>query len=73
MTHEFVSMVENLPDTFSQDPDKYKAFLDRFGTHYFEMGKFGGVMRMTSDITSTFITKSNSTSVGVDVKVYWVI
>ncbi|CAG0903510.1 unnamed protein product [Darwinula stevensoni] len=39
--------VENyLPENYTQDPAAYEKFIAYFGTHYFQHGNFGGVIKM---------------------------
>ena len=37
--------VNQLPDSFMDDPQPYYDFISYFGTHYFAKGKFGGYIR----------------------------
>ncbi|CAH1781039.1 unnamed protein product [Owenia fusiformis] len=38
-----------LPNTYEANPDAWDAFIDYYGTHYYESGNFGGLLKMTME------------------------
>ncbi|CAH1781038.1 unnamed protein product [Owenia fusiformis] len=59
-----------LPNTYAANPDAYDTFCDLFGTHFFEAGQFGGLLKMfmdtEKDMVATFgDTKTKSYAEGL--------
>ncbi|CAG0884115.1 unnamed protein product [Darwinula stevensoni] len=43
-----------LPANFTDDPGPYEKFIATFGTHYFQNGKFGGVIKLIMETKSEY-------------------
>jgi hypothetical protein len=46
--------MDHLPDTYAADANAYQKFVNEFGTHYFQIARFGGVIRVESDTTKNY-------------------
>jgi hypothetical protein len=46
--------MDHLPDTYAADANAYQKFVSEFGTHYLQIARFGGVMRVESDTTKDY-------------------
>ncbi|CAG0896999.1 unnamed protein product [Darwinula stevensoni] len=52
-----------LPPTFAQDPAAYDKFIAQFGTHYFQNGKYGGVLKLVLETKSEYFSSKTDVQV----------
>jgi hypothetical protein len=46
-----------LPNNYAENPTKYQEFIGQFGTHYFSIANFGGVMSLEMDTSKDYSEK----------------
>jgi hypothetical protein len=46
--------MDHLPDTYAADANAYQKFVSEFGTHYFQIARFGGAIRVESNTTKDY-------------------
>ncbi|KAK7473490.1 hypothetical protein BaRGS_00035277, partial [Batillaria attramentaria] len=51
--------VNALPWSYTSNPGAYEEFIRQFGTHYITWGKFGGIMMMYLETSTSYIEKKN--------------
>ncbi|KAK7474056.1 hypothetical protein BaRGS_00034719, partial [Batillaria attramentaria] len=51
--------VNALPSSYTSNPGAYEEFIRQFGTHYITWGKFGGIMMMYLETSTSYIEKKN--------------
>lgn len=65
----FLDFVAKLESTKYEDSqEQYKEFLDTFGTHYFEMGMFGGYLLQRTEIDSKYMYEANEKDINVNLE-----
>lgn len=55
LNSKFTEMLDSLPVQYETAPEKYDAFLETFGTHYFGSAKYGGILYQKTIIENNFI------------------
>jgi len=56
---------ERLKNTFEEDPDPYRTFINVWGTHFFHKANFGGLIRVLMEMDSSFAEKKTQHAIGV--------
>ncbi|KAI2806882.1 hypothetical protein BLOT_008841 [Blomia tropicalis] len=64
----FESWVESLPSSYEKDPLMYDEFVDTFGTHYFDIAKFGGYLYQKTIIENSYVKDTNEKEVEANLK-----
>lgn len=61
-------MLATLPATYEEAPRMYDAFLDTFGTHFYQSGKFGGYLNQKTFISNSYLYASTEHSLQANLK-----
>ena len=62
------SLLNRLPELFSDSPQDYFDFISIFGTHYFTKGKFGGYIRQIFETRSDYYATHTSSDIQVQAR-----
>ena len=68
LSDKFRAALDALPAKYADNATAYDAFVTRFGTHYFEMAKFGGFMYQQTTIDNEFVKSSDEREITLNMK-----
>ncbi|CAH1781036.1 unnamed protein product [Owenia fusiformis] len=51
-----------LPNTYEEDMDAWDEFINYYGTHYYEQGNFGGLLKMTMETEKELVFQMGETT-----------
>lgn len=63
LKEKFTEMLRTLTTTYENAPRQYDAFLDSFGTHYFERALFGGYIYQKAIIENSYLYASTEQAI----------
>jgi hypothetical protein len=57
--------MDHLPDTYLANPAAYQDFVNKFGTHYFQLARYGGVMNVESETTMDYAVSHSAQTMAI--------
>jgi len=57
--------MDHLPNTYLENAAAYQDFLNKFGTHYFQIARYGGVMNVESETTKDYATTHTAQAMSI--------
>jgi hypothetical protein len=54
-----------LPNTYNVNPNAYQDFVNKYGTHYFEVARYGGVMNVESQTNIDYASKQTGQAMSI--------
>ncbi|KAJ6220510.1 hypothetical protein RDWZM_006322 [Blomia tropicalis] len=64
----FESSIDKLPARYEDNPEQYDLLINIFGTHYFEIAKFGGYLYQKTIIENNYLEQSRKEEISANLK-----